>query len=94
MHRPRAGAADPLVRRFGAFAAERFPLAAAAALAAFDQAGGSRADGEAAIEALRPALAAALRRAFPPLPALDDITPGVTSGQRMAAAVDEIVEAC
>ncbi|MEO8521267.1 MAG: thiamine pyrophosphate-dependent enzyme [Acidobacteriota bacterium] len=93
MHRPRAGAADPLVRRFGAFAAERFPLAAAAALEAFAQAGGSRAHGEAEIEALRPALAAALRRAFPPLPAIDDITPGVTSGQRMAAAVDEIVEA-
>jgi 2-oxoisovalerate dehydrogenase E1 component len=89
-----------LARRFGAFVAERYPFALEAALTAFE--GASRLSGKGAShlspDALRPHLRAELtKRLAPATFALSDLaetTPGVTASQRIAAAVDELLDAC
>ncbi len=85
-----------VIHGFVEFVTERFPFAAAAASDAFEAAGGPRARGEAAIEAVRGALADQLRTRVSrgKETAAGDTTPGVTAGARMAAAVDELVDAC
>jgi hypothetical protein len=84
------------IHGFAEFVLERFPFAAATAQEAFDAAGGPRARGEAAIEALRQPLAAQLRKRLPArrLDGLGETTPGVSAAARLASAIDEIVEAC
>ena len=85
-----------LASRFSAFVAERYPFALAFALEAFDTAGGSSVDrAEAALEAFRPKLSAALARVAPIVPpGLAETTPGVAAETRLAAARAELVEAC
>jgi 2-oxoisovalerate dehydrogenase E1 component len=87
-----------LASRFGAFVAERHPLALADALDAFEAAAG---DGglrdETAIEALRPALRRELTlrlqaRAVPD--GLPEPTPRVSAAERLRQALAEVVEAC
>ena len=83
---------------FGEFALERFPFAAAAAIAALESvipAGGQRLDAQ-AIDDLRVPFSAALeQRLSHLLPAgLGDTTPRVVAGQRFAQAVEEIRDAC
>jgi 2-oxoisovalerate dehydrogenase E1 component len=89
-------AAVGIVQGFAEFVAERFPFAAGAAVKAFDAVGGPTARGEAALDALRPRLAAQLRSRVSSLaPALPgETTPGVPAAHRLAAAVDELVEGC
>jgi len=91
-----AAEAVRLGARFGAFVAERFPFALAPAAAAFKSAGGAGvARDEAAIERLRPGLRAALEHLdLGPSSGLDETTPGVAAGDRLAAARRELVEAC
>jgi 2-oxoisovalerate dehydrogenase E1 component len=91
-----AAPATSLASRFGAFVAERFPFALAPALEAFASAAGSSAASDtAAIDALRPVLAAALKRlpiAVPP--DVCETTPGVTAAARLATARAELIDAC
>ncbi len=95
MHRPPAGAAGPLALRFAAFVTERFPLVAAAAVDAFATAGGAAADSEAAIEAMRAPLTAALRRLFAGRGRTRRKSRRGSRPRRgRRSAVDEIVEAC
>ena len=85
-----------LLRGLGAFVAERHPLAAGAAIAAFESLGSSPDLTAPALDALRPRFADALRARLRPLvPAdLDDTTPGVPAAVRLEQAVEEVVEAC
>jgi len=69
--------------RFGAFVAEKFPLALGPAMRAFEQADGDPA-------ALRAALVETLRVEIE----LPETTPRVAASQRLQEAVDEIGEAC
>lgn len=70
--------------RFGAFVAEKYPLALPAALRAFEEAHGDA-------KALRGALEAALRIDAGDLP---ETTPRVAAGTRVQQAIDELVDAC
>ena len=85
-----------VIRGFGEFVAERYPLIVQPALDAFVAADGPGARGEAAIEAIRPAVRAGLRSRLEALvPAgLGDTTPGVTAAARSARAIDEAVDGC
>src|SRR5581483_11022535 len=91
---PRARAAS----RFGAFVAERYPFALAEALEALGRAAGGRdLDGEAAIEAVRPAFRRELMarfRAAPLADALPEPTPRVSARARLEQAWADLVEAC
>jgi 2-oxoisovalerate dehydrogenase E1 component len=90
-------APETLAARFGAYVAERFPFAAPLSMDAFHAAGGNAAAGEEAdIEALRPRVATELERRLSAL-APDhsgDTTPGVSSSDRFAAAVAELLDGC
>src|SRR5258708_372603 len=83
---------------FGAFVAERHPFALAVALEAFEAAcGGRDPNGEAAIDALRPALGRELARRLektPPPPGLPDTTPRTSAEQRIAQARTSLVDEC
>jgi 2-oxoisovalerate dehydrogenase E1 component len=96
MHRPKSPSADARSRQFGAFVLERYPFACAAAMDAFEASGGPHAQDEAALEAARPPFQRMLRARLKGLdvPGLGDTTPGVPSGVRFEAAVDEIADAC
>jgi 2-oxoisovalerate dehydrogenase E1 component len=84
------------IHGFAEFVLERFPFAAAAAQEAFEAAGGPRARGDAAIDAVRPPLADQLRKRLSArrLQNLGDTTPGVTAAARLASAIDEVIDAC
>jgi 2-oxoisovalerate dehydrogenase E1 component len=84
------------IHGFAEFVLERFPFAAPAAQEAFEAAGGSRARGEAAIEAVRPALSEHLRKRLSArqLQGLGDTTPGISAAARLASAIDEVLDAC
>jgi 2-oxoisovalerate dehydrogenase E1 component len=91
-----ATAAD-LSHSFTAFVAERYPFALVAAREAFAGAGGPKARDAAAIETLRRTLQTRLRAALETVSLSDataETTPGVKAPQRMAAAVDDLLEAC
>ena len=86
------------LRGFGEFALERFPFAAAEAMAALESvlpAARSQLDAG-AIDDLRAPFSAALDQRLSPLrPAgLGDTTPRVPAGQRFAHAIEEIRDAC
>ena len=87
-----------LAARFGAFVAERHPLALSSALDSFDTAAsGMEPRAEADIEALRPALRRELTRRLQAgaLPeGLPETTPRNTAAARLAHAHAELVEAC
>jgi len=84
--------------RFAAFVAERFPFALGMARAAFEDAlaaGSTATDDSTRIDALRAPLARSLRRRLSAgAPDLPETTPGVTADVRLAAATDELVDAC
>ncbi len=91
-----SSAAADLSRLLAAFVAERYPFALATVREAFAAAGGPRARDAAGIDALRRPFQARLRAAFDSVavdPAAEAV-PGVKIVQRMAGAVDELVEAC
>src|SRR5262245_30461369 len=83
--------------RFGAFIAERHPLALTDSLEAFEKAtNGREPQGEKAIESLRPALQRELKkrliaRAIPP--GLPDTTPRTTAEARLNQAYAELLDA-
>lgn len=85
-----------LAARFGAFVTERFPFAVTPAREAFAEAGGESVDRHGdALEAFRSRFREALSGR--PLPAWGDTaetTPGVPVGDRLAQALDELVDAC
>jgi hypothetical protein len=82
-------------RRFGAFVVERFPLVLTTALGVFDRLGIGALETELSIDGARPAFRDALRHALFDTPTdLDDPTPGVPPARRMAAAIQEAVDAC
>ncbi len=87
-----------LAARFGAFVAERYPLALSSALDSFDTtASGIDPQAEADIEALRPALHRELTRRLQAtaLPeGLPETTPRNTAAVRLAHAHAELVDAC
>jgi len=87
-----------LARAFGAFVAERHPLALADAIDAFEQAAGARAlRDEAAIESVRQAFARELGRRLHarPIPeGLGEPTPRTAAAARLAQAYAQIVEDC
>ncbi|HMF09383.1 MAG TPA: thiamine pyrophosphate-dependent enzyme, partial [Thermoanaerobaculia bacterium] len=93
----RAGVRISLAQRFASFVAERQPFALRPALSAFT-AVCERDPGRnsAMIEALRPALAVALRRelAGAPPEGLPETTPGVSVEERLVLAKTELAEAC
>jgi 2-oxoisovalerate dehydrogenase E1 component len=97
-HRAEIEKLTGLVSRFGAFVAERHPFALDDALAAFEAAAGGREpEDAAAIEALRPLVHRELTRrleARPTPPGLDETTPRVPAGERIARARADLVEAC
>jgi 2-oxoisovalerate dehydrogenase E1 component len=85
-------------RRFGAFVAERHPLALADALAAFGAVtrSGIPSDGH-GIEALRPAFRQELGRRLHSKPAPSDLpepTPRTSIETRLTQAYDEVLDAC
>jgi 2-oxoisovalerate dehydrogenase E1 component len=96
MPRPTPTAASDLARQLTAFVLERYPFAAGAVTHAIRVSRADSTSGEAAIDALRPRLADALRDQLrrQPADATLETTPGVTGEQRVAAAIDEIVDAC
>jgi 2-oxoisovalerate dehydrogenase E1 component len=99
MVEPRAlvGARAVLTARFAAFVAERFPFALAPALQAFQSVCPTEPGRDAAaIESLRPALAAALARSLAGAPpeGIPDTTPGVSVEERLEQARVEFLEAC
>jgi 2-oxoisovalerate dehydrogenase E1 component len=96
MHRPPVSAAADLAGRFGAFVLERHPFAARAAVDAFEKSGGAEASTAAEIEKIRAAFPEVLAARLQALTPGDqpETTPGVPRGQRFAAAVAEITEAC
>jgi 2-oxoisovalerate dehydrogenase E1 component len=92
-----ATTAADLSHSFTAFVAERYPFAVAHAREAFAGAGGPKARDAAGIETLRRALQTRLRATLETVSlsdAVDETTPGVKASQRMAAAIDELVDAC
>ncbi|HTO88338.1 MAG TPA: thiamine pyrophosphate-dependent enzyme [Thermoanaerobaculia bacterium] len=95
--RASVAARPTLAARFAAFVAERFPFALERALEAFQSAcpGDPGRDAE-ALEALRPAVADALRRAVEVAPpeGLPDTTPRIGAGERLRQARAELLEAC
>ena len=83
---------------FGEFALERFPFAAAAAIAALESvipSGGQPLDAR-ALDDLRVPFSAALEQRLSHLlpPGLGETTPRVVAGRRFAQAVEEIRDAC
>ena len=89
--------AAELSHSFTAFVAERYPFALSQAREAFAAAGGPKARDGAGIEALRRILQTRLRAALETVSLSDttaETSPGVKASQRMAAAVDELVDAC
>src|SRR6185503_54017 len=87
-----------LASRFGAFVAERHPFALAEALDAFDAVThGAEPSGEAAIDALRPALRRELGRRVErrEVPAgIGDTTPRTSAETRIAQAVVALLDDC
>lgn len=89
-----------LAARFGAFAAERFPLSLIAASEAFSAAeatlSSSSRQGADAAERLRQPLSEALRVRLAALPAenLPETTPGISATTRVNAAREELLDAC
>jgi 2-oxoisovalerate dehydrogenase E1 component len=87
-----------LAARFGAFVAERHPLALAEALEALEAAiGGAEPRDESGIDALRPTLRRELTRRLQARTVPDglpDTTPRTTAAARMAHARAELLEAC
>src|SRR5207248_234683 len=87
-----------LASRFGAFVAERHPLALADALDAFDAvAAGRELRTESDIDAVRPALRRELARRLQsrPLPiGLAETTPRVPAEARMGQAYADVLDAC
>src|SRR5512141_659877 len=96
MPRTTTPAASELSRRLTAFVTERYPFAIEPVAEAVRRSDAARAVDEAAIERVRGPFADALRDELRRLPVAADLetTPGVTGRQRLAAAVDDIVEAC
>jgi 2-oxoisovalerate dehydrogenase E1 component len=81
--------------RFGALVLERYPFAAAAAVAAFESIAPEDLGSSAAIARVRETLPQALRHALPsPPPDLPETTPAKSASARWDAAVDELIEAC
>jgi len=96
MHQPHADPAADLARRFGAFVLERHPFGAAVAIEAFTTSGGPQAATPDEIEQVRGTLPGALRARTQSLgPSIPhDTTPGISGIVRLAAAVDELIDAC
>jgi 2-oxoisovalerate dehydrogenase E1 component len=88
--------ATAAIHGFAEFVLERFPFAAHAAHDAFEAAGGPGARGEDAIDAIRQPVAEQLRTRLQAgtLQVLGETTPGVSAASRLAAAVEEVVDAC
>ncbi len=84
--------------RLASFVVERYPFALAAVQQALESAGSGRVNGRdaAALEALRPNLRTELARllAAADVAELPETTPGVSARSRMAAAHDELLDAC
>jgi hypothetical protein len=89
-------AASSTIQGFAEFVAERFPFAVDVASEAFEAAGGPAARGETAIEAVRRPLSQQLRKRLSKgrVPPGGESTPRVSAAARLAAAVDELVDAC
>jgi 2-oxoisovalerate dehydrogenase E1 component len=88
---------SPLAARFAAFVAEHHPFALPAARRAFEEICPTDPGREAgAIDVLRPAMAAALRRhlTMPLVEGLSETTPGVSFEDRMEQARTQILEDC
>jgi 2-oxoisovalerate dehydrogenase E1 component len=87
---------SPLVEQLTAFVVERYPFATAAADAAMRSAGGGAGGTAAAIDALRQPFGEQLREQLRGVRVNPNLqtTPGVTAGERLAAAIDEVVDAC
>jgi 2-oxoisovalerate dehydrogenase E1 component len=89
-----------LASRLAAFVAERYPLALAVAVEAFEASrrGAAKEEGAAAIEALRSSyrreLAKALHHLLTPIEGIDETTPGTSAVKRLEQARAEIVDAC
>src|SRR5688572_12910599 len=88
-----------LASRFGAFVAERHPLALADALEALEAAApGRMPSDEHGIDALRPAfrreLDRRLRARVAPIGGLPDTTPRTTAEARLGQAYAEVIDAC
>ena len=86
-----------LTSRFGAFVAERHPLALAEALAALEAAAsGSIPIDESGLEALREAFRRELsdRLRWPPTGTLAETTPGVAASVRLEQARGEVLDGC
>ncbi|HVT44351.1 MAG TPA: thiamine pyrophosphate-dependent enzyme [Thermoanaerobaculia bacterium] len=88
-----------LLEHFASFVTERHPFAMRGAVGALQEvieASGRPPEGEEAIEALRDPYRQALRAAMMPpiLPPIPETTPGVSAEERIASAVDELVESC
>src|SRR5687767_10380548 len=87
-----------LASRFGAFVAERHPLALAEALEAFETAAAGRPlDDEPSIEALRPVFRVELTRKLQArglADGLPDTTPGTSVSARIDQAHAELLDAC
>ncbi len=96
--KPKAAAAGALAARFTAFAIEQFPEAFETLRSAFDGVlrPGAAAGSAEEIEALRPILADALRRALPSRAprSTPETTPGVDASDRLAGAAARVIDAC
>jgi 2-oxoisovalerate dehydrogenase E1 component len=100
MSGPSAPTTIDLARRFGGFVAERYPFALEPALAAFESA--SHLSGKGAshlsLGVLRPHLRSELHKALShkkfPVSELAETTPGVEAADRLAVALDDLIEAC
>ncbi|HVL67937.1 MAG TPA: thiamine pyrophosphate-dependent enzyme [Vicinamibacterales bacterium] len=93
---PTGSLTDTLRLRLLAFVVERYPFAAAAAGEAVDALEDGFSGDPAGLDALRPRLAAELRRRVKAAPTAGaaETTPGVTAQVRFDRAVDELVDAC
>ena len=89
-------AGSSLATRFAAFVTEHHPFAVAAAVAAFEAAGGANERDQASIESLRGAIAPELRRRVAALAPRDaaETTPGVSASTRFDTAVEELIRDC
>ena len=89
-----------LASRLAAFVAERYPLALAVAIDAFEASrrGAAKEENSAGIEALRSSyrreLAKALYQVLTPIEGIDETTPGTSAAKRLEQARAEIVDAC
>jgi 2-oxoisovalerate dehydrogenase E1 component len=89
-----------LASRLAAFVAERYPLALAVAVEAFEASrrGAAKEESAAAIEALRSSyrreLSKALYHLLTPIEGIDETTPGTSAVKRLEQARAEIVDAC